>query len=716
MRGKAAKLSFVLLISAAIFLFLKTILNINDLENQFKVVLSNIQMLQVVDRNGRPLSVSYQNNWNFYDTVPLYEIPVFLKEAFVLSEDHRFYTHHGNDWLAKISAIWQNLKAGHTVRGASTLTEQVVRLLDPRPRNGWSKWLEIWEARRLEQHFSKAALLEFYLNQVPYAGERRGVVQAARYYFDRDLSTLSRKEMLALVVLARSPSRWDLYGSQTKIEPAISRLADRLVLEGKLSTADRREIAEEHFDLKSPSLTVNAAHFVSAVREVAQQEGMRPFVIKTTLDSRLQAQVQHLLDERIKALKGRGVRDGAALVADHTTGEILAWVVARATDPNPQYINAVLTPRQPGSTLKPFLYALALDKGYSPATLIEDAPLSEAVGKGLHAFKNYSNHYYGPISLREALGNSLNIPALKTARFVGVDRYLAALKTLGFNSLTHDPDFYQEGLALGNGEVTLLELVTGYAALANHGDYRPLSTLFDRPVLDKKKVFSAEAASLIGNILSDPGARRLEFGRDSILNLPIQTAVKTGTSTDYRDAWAVGFNYRYVVGIWMGNLDQTPMDGITGGIGPALVLRSVFSLLTQYQETQPLFLSPQLEQREICCPARTEYFMPGRPTEVSASSSKSHKISLAFQTPTEGLQLAIDPRIPANQQFFTLSIQGFQLGQTVEWKMDGSVIAKTETDHYAWLLSPGHHRLEAKLIEEKRGKIFQVPPVHFWVR
>jgi penicillin-binding protein 1C len=238
---------------------------------------------------------------------------------------------------------------------------------------------------------------------------------------------------------------------------------------------------------------------------------------------------------------------------DRRSGEILAWVVAGAdpADETPgRYFDAVLVPRQPGSALKPFLYAASFDAGWSPGARIADAPLSEAVGTGLHRFNNYSHHFYGDVSIRQALGNSLNIPAIHAVNFIGPDHYLEKLHQLGFENLTRGAGFYGDGLALGNGEVSLLELVRGFATLANQGRTLTLHAVMeDHPYKDNGvRVFSSEAATMVGNILSDPWARSLEFGRYSLLDLPIQTAVKTGTSTDYRDAWAVGYDSRYVVG------------------------------------------------------------------------------------------------------------------------------------------------------------------------
>ncbi len=347
---------------------------------------SGSQRFQVLDRQGKPLGISYQNRFNTMAIVPLHAIPELLRRAFVTSEDRQFFEHHGVNWTARGSALWQNLRAGKAVRGASTITEQVVRIIHPRPRTIWSRWLEGFEAALLENHASKGELLEFYLNQVPYAANRLGVAQAARYYFNRDLGTLTHKEMLALAVLPRAPSALDLYKNPNSIEPAIARLAQTMVERGELSVQEQQQLAAQKITLEPPLPLLNASHFINTIRETIPYHLSDNGVLLTTLDGDLQQKAQHFLDERIKALARKQVHNGAAMVVDHRTGEILVWAVggaghaaAHQTSPG-SAIDAVRSPRQPGSSLKPFLYALALDSGWSPATELNDAPMAEAIG------------------------------------------------------------------------------------------------------------------------------------------------------------------------------------------------------------------------------------------------------------------------------------------------------------------------------------------------
>ncbi len=697
------------LLAGLVIFIAKTAFDLQPVGEDFRAARSQTAHVQILDRSGIPLTFSYQNRWNSYDHAALHQIPESLQHAFVLSEDRRFFDHGGVDWVARSHALWQRVWHGKRARGASTISEQVVRMLHPRPRTYWSKWIEGLEAMMLEAHASKADILEFYLNQVPYGANRRGVTQAARYYFNRDINTLNPKEMLALAVLVRAPSKFDLYRGEVDIAGSIKRLADVMAQRGLLDSQVVERLTQYQLALEPAASPVEAFHFVNDVRQQAAAAATwNQSRILTTLDGNLQQYLGDLLQSRLQSLAAKRVHNAAAIVIDNTTNEVLAWVSAGAECSKSNHnaagcrIDMVRTPRQPGSALKPFLYAAALEKGWTAATIIDDAPYSNSIGRGLHHFRNYSNRYYGEVSLRAALGNSLNIPALHTINFVRPDAYLALLHQLGFDSLTQSHDFYDDGLALGNGEVSLFELAQAYVALANKGEYTPLKTiLYHEAPVQSRQIFSSEVASLIGDILSDPWARQLEFGRSSVLNLPVQTAAKTGTSTDYRDAWAVGYNHRYTVAIWMGNADYTPTDGITGSLGPSLVLRSVFNELSLHGDSAPLYVSPKLVAKDICiaaqaqlpdCATRTEYFMPDTPLLPAPKTQQN----IAIARPADGLEMAVDPRIPHEKQAFEMRLSGAILpSDEVEWFIDESKQDHASGARYLWPTAKGQHSVQA---------------------
>lgn len=723
----------------------RTIRDLRPLPESLALGDAAVRKMKILDRSGIPLSVTYSNHWNLHDTVPLREIPELLRQAFIASEDKRFPEHCGVDWLARGHALLQNVMSLKSVRGASTITEQTVRMLHPRPRTLWSRWLEGIEAVQLERRFSKPEILEFYLNQVPYAHQRRGVVQAARLYFDRDPDTLNLREMLALAVLVRAPSSFDLRRTDRGVDGAVKRLAKLMQHRGVLTEDQYRSAVEGRLVLHEARLPVEATHFVQHLYRTGQ-EGLGPGTsLTTTLDASLQERVQRILDGRLKDLRSSEIRNGSVLVVDHRSNEVLAWVngggVTGAS--SSAWIDGVTTPRQPGSTLKPFLYALALEMGWSPSTLIDDSPLAEAVGSGLHDFHNYSHAYYGPLRLRDALANSLNVPAVRTIQFTGVERFLDRLRLLGFRSLTQASDFYGQGLALGDGEVSLYELVRAYAVLARQGEYRPLRLTIGPGNLSEppRRIFGRGTASLIGDILSDPHARRLEFGDGNLLRLPVQTAVKTGTSTDHRDSWIVGFSSRYTVGVWMGNLDRSPTNGITGLAGPALVLRAVFAELNRYGEAAPLFLSPDLVTATICaesglqagphCPGLQEWFEPGKapggPCPIHEREGQrgsgqvlaqaNHSRDLRLQQPTPGLRLAMDPRVPDELEAFCLKVPGQLATSRIEWLVDGAVIGTTGpgVHQFPWPLSKGAHLARARVWRMDAADAEETAEVKFYV-
>ncbi len=719
---------------------------------------------QFLDRNGVALSVTYDNPWNVHDWLALHEIPTLLQEAFIVSEDRRFYRHDGVDWLARAHAMLQNVRAMRAVRGASTITEQVVRILHPRPRTLWSRWLEGIEAVRLEKRFAKTEIFEFYLNQVPYARQRRGVLQAARLYFDRDLDTLSPREMLTLAVLVRAPGRLDSQQGGRDLAKPLQRLAESLVRTKKMSPASSQELFRAGLPLAGFRLPVDAGHFIrqfsrhetpggnvssgdaAGQADEAKDKGGKagPARVLTSLDSVLQGSIQEILDEHLRDLQDLDVTDGAVLVVNHQTAEILAWVNGRGPSgkTSGSWIDAVTTPRQPGSALKPFLYALALERGWTPSTIIDDSPLSRPVGSGMHPFRNYSRKYYGPLRLRETLGNSLNIPAIRTIQFTGMADFLDRLHSLGFSSLDRSAGHYGEGLALGNGEVTLMELVQAYTVLARGGIFRPLRFSLDGSSHGSplRRIYSSEAASLVADILSDPQARRLEFGSGNILRFPVQTAVKTGTSNDHRDAWAVGFNHRYTVGIWMGNLDRHATDGLTGTTGPGLILRAVFAELNRFEEARSLPLSPRLAVVKICrqtgqraspfCPAVLEKYMPGTlprafcshhagaGIEVAGSAKEESGMAVHLLQPTANLQMAMDPHIPDNVEAYPLKISGHDFAKRIEWLVDGKVygITRENERHCMWSLSRGTHQVRARVWQGEGESPLETPVVQFVVK
>ncbi len=676
---------------------------------------------QFLAADGTPLSYSYRGALNANATLALWQVPPLLRDAFVDSEDKRYWRHGGADWIARFDALWANLRAGRVVRGASTIGEQVVRILHPRPRSYWSHWIAGFDAARLLRRFGHAQVLEFYLNQVPYGARRRGVVQAARYYFGRDPQALDPAEQLALAVLVRSPTRYDPRRHPRALRRAVDQLAGRMQAAGSMAQLQADAVRRAPITPGRQTLALDAGTFVVHAAARARALGRQAPIQRTTLDAPLQRFVQAALTRRQRLLAARGVADAAALVVDNRSGAVLAWAVA------PQHgsfaVDPVLSPRQPGSALKPFVYGLAMqDLGWQPDTVLRDTPLAETVGPGVHRYRNYSGRHYGRASLRYALANSLNIPAVRTAQAVGIARIVGLLQQLGFHSLRQGSDYYGPAIVLGDGAVSLYELVQGYATLARRGRWLPLHVLAGLPRPQPRRLLSPEVTSVLASILSDPDARAAEFGAGSVLDLPYPTALKTGTSSDYRDTWSVGFDNRYTVGVWMGRLGGGSTDGLTGSSGPAPVLREIFARLRRDAPYAGLWQDPRLHRVATCewigpppCVRRQDWRLPAARPGASAPAQAQVR-ALAIARPLPGETLALDPRLPRRVQVyrFTLDTVG-RVPRRVEWLLDGRKLRGGGADGVDWPITAGAHRLQARVWLRGAAAPLRLGPVPFEV-
>lgn len=642
-----------------------------------------------LDRNGLQLNQSYLGEWNTL-TKPLPEFPPLLIDALITSEDQRFYDHSGIDFKSKTRAIWSNLIRGGLYQGGSTLSEQTVRILSSRKRTVWNRWIQMWQAKVLEKEYTKEEILEFYLNQVPFASHRRGFHQASRLYFNRDLDTLSKKELLALVVIVKSPSRFDIR-KENRIEKSVRRLANKLKLDikqiGPLGVSD--------FPLKSYPNVKLYLDFL----DIQNKEGTP--VIKTTINSGLQVYAESLLRSQLDTLKNFDAHNGGLIIVDHRNGEVLSHAVVN-DDEKGLGFDTTLVPRQPGSTLKPFLYTLAFKKGFHTGSLIDDKPLETNVSGGLHQITNYSRHYHGELTLREALGNSLNTPAIKLVRKIGEQELFDTLVKAGI-PLQKDLNFYGDGLALGNTEISLMNMMRAWTCLVGRGVCKDLRFFEGQYTKKDYRLFSEEAADMTLDILSDPDARKKEFGR---VEFNHQVGFKTGTSTDYRDSWAFVFNSNYLVGVWIGNLDGTSMDEITGSKGPLKVGKALIE--SRWLKNGSQFeMSPEISRIQVCI--KTEKGCEEK-EELSTEDSLSFSYSAVesdewrVQPDTELVHMALDPRIPDHLEVMKFKAKGNGKNNTV-WSLNGEKI--TTGPEYLFNLKKGEHILKAVgENEEKEIKIY----------
>ncbi|GAK59188.1 membrane carboxypeptidase [Candidatus Vecturithrix granuli] len=601
--------------------------------------------LKITDRHGILLRETLsaeggRTTWLQYD-----ELPESVVRAIVATEDKRFFSHIGVDVLALGRALWQNVRSGHVVSGASTITQQLVKMRFGYPRTIFGKLQEMWMALRVERQFSKQDILAQYLNRVSFSNQAYGIEAASRLYFGKPARHLSFAESVFLAGLIQAPSRFNPYRNVAQAIQRQQALLERMYQRRALDETQYQLARQEEIRLIPQQINFKAPHFCYTILESLIQKGRGEQAIqeiaeiKTTLDYYLQEQIENIVAAHISELDAYNVTNAAVLVLENTTGDILAYMGSRDffNDAISGQVNGVLSLRQPGSTLKPFTYQLALERFYTPATLLPDI-LEYPVAPRSFLPENYDRKYHGPVRLREALACSYNIPAVRVLETIGVEALYQRLHEFGFESLRELPTFYGPGLTLGNGEVTLLELTRAYSTLARRGKYLPERAILEvkpyspygtsdsQPAIQK---FSPRVIYLLTHILADRQSGIAAFGENTALELPFQTAVKTGTSKDYRDNWTIGFTRDYTIGIWVGNFDGSPMRKVSGITGAAPIYRDV--MLTLYRDHPPMSLldspPPGIVTARICplsgdlvaenCPhGLEEFFLEGtEPTE-----------------------------------------------------------------------------------------------------
>jgi len=642
---------------------------------------SQFETTRILDRNGGVLYEILDPNAGRRTYVKLEKISPFLVAATLATEDKEYYSHPGFDPVAILRAFWQNYREGETVSGASTITQQLVRstLITAQERSQRSYLRKVREAllaAEVTRRYSKDEILELYLNEIYYGNLTYGVEAASQTYFGISAEKLTLAQAAFLAGLPQAPSVYDIY---TNRDATLHRMNDVLVLmvdtsneQGCIyvSNSTQRICVDTNSALvafevistspfKKPEINMRYPHWVTYVRSILEAQYdpqtiyRSGFSVYTTLDPELQDTAEQIVRKQVEKLVDNHATDGALIAIRPATGEILAMV--GSADFNNAAIsgqvNMAINPRQPGSAIKPLTYLAAFEKGWTPATLIWDVP-SEFPPSGdpndpRPPYKpiNYDDRFHGPVTVRYALANSYNVPAVKTLQFVGIydnpntsgeDGLIAFARRLGVTTFTR-PD-YGLSLTLGGGEVTLLEFTSVYATIANAGQRIPPyaitqildytgKVIYQYEPQKPQLVLRPEHAFIISDILSDNEARTPAFGANSVLNLPFQVAVKTGTTNDFRDNWTVGYTPDIAIGVWVGNADYKPMQNTTGLTGAAPIwvqfMKVAIKQLTGDNPTS--FVKPAgVVDRIICaisgtessqwCPEqRREYFVADQP-------------------------------------------------------------------------------------------------------
>jgi penicillin-binding protein 1C len=594
--------------------------------------------------------------------------PAFFA-ALISNEDRRFYQHRGVDWLALARAGWDTI-SGHP-RGGSTLTMQLARLLEAGPSNLYlNKLSQIRTALAIERKWSKTEILEAYANLASYGGELEGISAASAHYFGKQASGLSSNEAALLVAILPAPSS---------------------PLTEKIARAQRIVGPSAEFD--------HAAQTFASPAGIARPVQLAPHLanwllspevpeLTTTLHAELQQEVGQIVSAELGRLGTQNVQDAAVVVLDNASGAVLAYW---GGDPNAPagLVDGVRALRQPGSALKPFAYGVAFEKRLlTPAALLDDSPLELAGLEGTYAPVNYDLSYQGLVSARQALAGSLNIPAVRTLMLISPEVFAGRLQDFGLASVNRSGDYYGYSLVLGSAEVSLLELTNAYRALARGGLYSP--AVFTTQDQGEQRVLSPQAAFLISDILSDPAARAGTFGLTSPLATPFWSAVKTGTSKDMRDNWAVGYSQSYTVGVWVGNKVGTPMHQVSGVAGAAPIWAQVMRVLHTQLPSRPPTPPAGLVRLQVHYaggeePDRYEWFLAGTETAEIRSLTTSARAQITY--PPAGTQIALDPDIPSQHQKVVFKFRPSL--PRAELQLDGQRLASP-----VWTPEPGKHRLE----------------------
>ncbi|MBT2333701.1 penicillin-binding protein 1C [Variovorax paradoxus] len=699
----------------------------------------------VLDRNGELLQrVRTDASVRRGQWMALADVSPALRMAMVLSEDRRFYEHSGIDWRAVSSAAWGNLWNTRT-RGASTITMQLSGLLDEDLRRANSgrtftqKIGQTMAATQLERSWRKDQILEAYLNTVPFRGEIVGIDALSRTLFGKAPSGLDAREASVAAALVRAPNAKPALVAQRACEVMRAMEPGQKIDCDALDMFTSAAVQRRAFDANEGIAPHAARRVLKELREAGEaaappsrQAAGKETAVRTTLRAPLQRFALGTLQRHLKELRGRHVEDGALVVLDNASGEVLAWVGSSGPLSQAAEVDAVAALRQPGSTLKPLLYAQAIaERRLTAASLIDDSSAQISTASGLYIPQNYDRQFKGPVSARTALAASLNVPAVRTLVMVSPESFARQLRAAGL-PLRESGDYYGYSLALGSAEVSLLSLTNAYRTLANSGRYG-LPTLTARPAVPapastaKAKaagdnptapVLDPRAAFIVGDILSDANARTRTFGLDSILSTRFWTAVKTGTSKDMRDNWAVGWSQRYTVGVWVGNASGASMWDVSGTSGAAPVWAEVMRFLHAREPSRaPRPPAGLVEARVAFGPgadgspleaARSEWFLQGTEQPLfaldSGAGTSADAAAARITAPSDGTIIALDPDIPPLHQRVRFESEG----RGVQWRIDGKHFARGNSAQ--WLPWPGRHLIElvdatGKVVDQRKLEV-----------
>jgi penicillin-binding protein 1C len=656
----------------------------------------------LTDSHGAFLAQIAERNEYGYWAVD--KLPQRVVRATLALEDRRFWQHPGVDPLAVLRAAWQGGS------GASTIAMQVARMQHPQPRTLWVKVIEAGTALGLTWRYGREAVLAQYLRLAPYSNSSHGIAQAARYYFDKPTADLSWAQIALLSAIPQAPARMNPYhpaGLARAIrrgQRVLDRLAaDCVISEAELSLA-RAQLATIQLPPR-PKRPPAIAAILRVADALHQQPAPAAAVLRTTLDLGLQAMVDHLLADHLVKWRGAGAQQAAAMVLRRRDRAVLVDIGSAGYATPNGAIDYARALRSPGSTLKPFLYALALDRGVlRPDEVMFDRP------EGASGISNADGSFLGPLLPRQALANSRNVPAANLLRRLGLETGFAQLHDLGLHDLEGPADRFGLAMALGALPTSLERLVRAYAALADDGVFGALQWFADAKPAPVSRLISEASARQVTLFLADPMARLPSFPRYGESEFPFSVALKTGTSQGYRDAWIIAWSREHLVGVWVGRADAGPMQGLSGARAAGALAQDILLALHQANRsdlTADSFPVPSgREARELCtqngrrnngtCAENLTELVDDISPEVATPAET--EIRLSIISPEPNTRIWRNPEVPDVANRLSLKAQTEPPVPQIVWLVDGSAVCTADPAlPFYWKLTPGAHRFQIRL-------------------
>ena len=680
----------------------------------------------------------------------LNEIPQELQKIFLIAEDKNFYFHPGFNIASIFRATKQNIQQNKIVSGASTITMQLARIITPRQSKTkitiFTKAKELLNAIRIETRLSKNKILELYLNSLPFGNQIEGIGSAARNFYNKNLNELTLSQMIMLSVIPRRPSFYSpLNNPQNSYDRAME-------IGGQINFHIKKNEWISSTKITETKFLQTRMHFINWIcKEYQNKKQIIPNKVNLKIDLPLTQLIEKELQHQLEIFSDSRIQNGAALVIENKTGNIISWVGnSNFENPNSGHVDGVISKHQSGSSTKPFLYALALQKGINPTTIFADIP-KDFGGANVYVPLNFDNRYNGPQRMRVALASSLNIPAVELLYNLGIDSYMKFLLDCGFDSLQGTREKTGLSLALGSNEITLLELVRAFSIFPNDGVLKEIQ--INQQTKNKgKQVIKTDTARIICDFLSDKAAQSLGFGNAKVFNTEYPSIFKTGTANQYQDIIALAATKEYTVGVWLGNLNGETVIKKTGSSIPALIARNILDYLTlpqleqldkkenlkfnqpeQYTKTQICTLSG-CKPNQNCPSVSLEYVKNQHLKEFVNSECRWHIIKngrlsinypseyqhwvsgqnmtgfstnqiytpIDFSYPTDGATFVFDKSIPKHVQVIRIQAYGGKINQA-ELFYDGKSQGLA-TNRFVWQipLESGNHSLEIICADETK--------------